>query len=659
MKPYKSLLAILCLMYCSTGVYAQLTKIELDSCWRFILTPNAGEAPAAVPDFNEESSSVTIPHTWNVDRRYAEVKGVGWYQRMINIPLSWKEGRVRLCFEAVYRDASIYINKQLVGQHLGSGYTRFYVDITPFISFGKEHELIVSASNKESLTALPFKFDWNNDGGIIRPVYLEMNRRPSIEQLKITPKFSLADSLGHLVAEINMKEKMRRVLMEIEVADFATKKTIIKQKKWCNTSGSKLCQTINLGKIKPWHFDAPHLYSVSVRFFNKEGVSDERATRIGFRKIEIKGERFYLNGEAIRVPGIEYMAGSTPAYGMAEPIEAIRKAVDLMKESNSIITRFHWQQDERLLDLLDEKGMLVQEEIPWWQAPGNLSPEMYATAQQQIDEMVTRDYHHPCIFSWGVGNEIYENSDQTFPRLINHTRSLDSTRMVAVVSNELFKRLDKDESLLADIPTWNEYIGTWHGKSRYELPMRLDSIYRKALNKGARPLLITENGLCEPAFLGGDQRRMEEMVYHYDQWAQREFIFGAIYFSLNDYRTYIGESGEGIYKARIHGLTTLNFRKKVSFDLYTLLASPLVINAVEPTHSGEEADVWISVKKALPTYAISGYYIRWRDGQQQEHRYNLPTLQPGEDYRVRLSKMDPADARIEIVRPTGYVVCRN
>lgn len=89
---------------------------------------------------------------------------------------------------------------------------------------------------------------------------------------------------------------------------------------------------------------------------------------------------------------------------------------------------------------------------------------------------------------------------------------------MTVVSNEIFDRLENDESLLGDIPTWNDYTGTWHGKSREETPDKLALINNRAL-KG-RPLLITEHGLCEPRFVGADARRVVEMTYHYDQWAK-------------------------------------------------------------------------------------------------------------------------------------------
>ncbi|MFA7494567.1 MAG: glycoside hydrolase family 2 TIM barrel-domain containing protein, partial [Proteiniphilum sp.] len=129
--------------------------------------------------------------------------------------------------------------------------------------------------------------------------------------------------------------------------------------------------------------------------------------------------------------------------------------------------------------------------IPWWQAPANPSPELEALAKRHIDAMVEKDYNRPSIFSWGVSNEVFYNTDKDiYRRIIEHTRKLNSNALVVVVSNEIFSRLENDESLLADIPTWNDYVGTWHGKHRDETPGMLDLINERAL-KG-RPLLITD-----------------------------------------------------------------------------------------------------------------------------------------------------------------------
>lgn len=85
---------------------------------------------------------------------------------------------------------------------------------------------------------------------------------------------------------------------------------------------------------------------------------------------------------------------------------------------------------------------------------------------------------------------------------------------------------------MLDIPTWNEYIGTWHGsgrKIREELP---DYFKQIAPVLGGRPLFITEYGLCEPAFVGGDRRRTDDMLYHIKEWTKQDFVTGYIYFCL-------------------------------------------------------------------------------------------------------------------------------
>lgn len=62
--------------------------------------------------------------------------------------------------------------------------------------------------------------------------------------------------------------------------------------------------------------------------------------------------------------------------------------------------------------MMDEQGMLVQEELPWWQQPGDPNPELEALLKHQLDVTVERDYNRPSILSWGVSNEVYHNTEQ-------------------------------------------------------------------------------------------------------------------------------------------------------------------------------------------------------------------------------------------------------
>jgi len=267
--------------------------------------------------------------------------------------------------------------------------------------------------------------------------------------------------------------------------------------------------------------------------------------------------------------------------------------------------------------------------------------------------MIERDFNRPCIFAWGVSNEVFYNTDRDiYHRLVAHARSWETNCFVTIVSNEIFDRLENDESLLADIPTWNEYIGTWHGKHREETPGYLQLINERALH--GRPLLITEHGLCEPHFTGGDTRRIVEMTYHYDQWAKNDFIIGCIYFCLADYRSKNGGSGAGRYKHWDCGLTDMWFGKKNSYEVYRGLASPVFFEYVQQSDKGTEAEVSIVTKNDLPLYILRDYRLVWETASGKMQEMLLPVLNPGEKFRATIQNISP-DRKpvVRIIRPTG------
>ena len=410
--------------------------------------------------------------------------------------------------------------------------------------------------------------------------------------------------------------------------------------------------TFDLGKIKPWHFDSPNLYTLETYIIANEDVSDCEISAFGFKKLELKGHNLYLNGEKVRLPGIEYMANSTPDYGAAEPKSVMDSVVIAMKDLNICITRFHWQQDDYLLDLMDEYGILVQEEIPWWQQPGNLSPELMNTVKKQLSDMIQSHYNHTSIFSWGLSNEVNGGTKkETIFELKDYVKKLDSSRMVTVVSNKMWKRKGDDESLLCDLPTWNEYIGTWHADNRNQLPEMLNIVKNTI---GSRPLLITENGISEPAFTGGDARRIDEMLYHINEWSKRPFIIGYIYFSLNDYRTHRGEEGFGKYKIRRHGIMDLNLQPKPSYSVLKQIASPIEITKIERV-GNSDAIIEFNVKNTIPEYTLRSYKIQYGTIDNKLVEIPLPDLAPGKTFSTTLVNINSRFA-FRILRPNGFCV---
>src|SRR5260370_2412355 len=103
-----------------------------------------------------------------------------------------------------------------------------------------------------------------------------------------------------------------------------------------------------LPKAKLWHFDHPNLYRLI--FSIASGQETHRLTvTFGVRKLEAKGNGFYLNGERVRLMGVERMAGSNPEFGMAEPSEWITHDHHDLKHLNCVFTPVHWPQDKTVL----------------------------------------------------------------------------------------------------------------------------------------------------------------------------------------------------------------------------------------------------------------------------------------------------------------------
>ena len=361
-----------------------------------------------------KSYQVVVPHTYNIMEGLEDYAGEAVYQRTLPITSDMKGKTIRLHFDAVYHDAIVLVNGQKVGEHMNKGYTPFSFDITKALDFNKQNTLEVHCSNVYTDKALPYKrhFDWCNDGGIYRSVRLHISGRQSLRYVHVTPQVNLADSTGKARFDIRLwDEHAGSVKGQLTIKNRKTGETVFDEAVALSKKKAavEFSTTIDMNKVQLWHFDSPHLYDFTFTIPGHDEISDH----FGFREFKIAGKRFVLNGESMRLPGIETMQFSNPVYGAAEPASYIDKTVRMMKHLNTTITRFHWVQDERMLNDMDEMGILAQEELSWWQQPANeLSPELRQTAKEALAEMIEAHYNHPCIWGWGISNEVRGNHEE-------------------------------------------------------------------------------------------------------------------------------------------------------------------------------------------------------------------------------------------------------
>jgi beta-galactosidase len=645
-------------------------SIPLNSNWSFKADPaNEGLLQKWHEHGFQDGETVQVPHTWNVQDGLEEFRGTGWYAYSFDTEPAWQGKLARLQFEAVYRDAVVWVNGRKAGEHAGSGYTAFVVDITKLLRPGGTNLLVVSVNNENSKLALPCgnSFDWADDGGIIRDVTLLITGQCAIDYAKLSAQPVFAEDGGGAAhglltgtvklwgaaesacgLEVGVAVKYGDMLLASEECCVQTEEQIL------------VLPALRVERPHLWHFDHPHLYEVRLQLKAEGQVSDELIVHMGFREIVTEGSKLLLNREPVRLMGVEWMPGSHPERGMAETEQQLAERLRQIKHANCVITRFHWQQGSKLLDWCDRNGLLVQEEIPHWQQPAEPDDTWLPLARQHAEEMINRHYNHACVYAWGIGNEVNGQHPGTVSymhTLKEYVQTLDASRMVNYVSNTVHVNPAGDATGAGDMIFWNDYIGTWHGDlDRSEVIGQLIGDYPD------KPIVVAEYGLCEPAFAGGDPRRMEILLQNTLEYRKHPGIAALIYFSLNDYRTQMGEEGEGRLCQRVHGSTDLYGNPKPSYKMLRSIGSPVMLSAAAGSAGG--LVLTIEARNDVPSHRIAGYSVELWGANLQPMRLEVPALAPGERCALAVGgawardsdERDWSAGHVRIMRPNQFSV---
>lgn len=670
---------------------AQRDTIWLNSNWKFKTDKQSEGLKAAwfaAPLIN--SRTVSIPHTWNIEDSNQTHYGWAWYQRNLEIPATYKNKQLVLEFGAVNHTAHIYVNGIKVADHIGDGFNKFKVDISKAVQPGKNNQLTVAVNNDYGKNKVPYgsSFDWPNDGGIIRKVKMMVTHPVAPSQIWVTPTLHKDSS-----ATVKIKLPFNAAILEKKYAGLKSTLKLniqiapdLEQYKQMNRQpnltmhelartqmvtalvkpdwdGVSAYATVQIPKVKPWHFDFPHLYFVGVFIATDKELIDVIGTNTGFRNLAFINGQTHLNGERVKLMGVEWTAGSNPDYGFAETDSVILANGKLMKDVNAIFTRQHFQQDDLFYDFCDRNGILVQQEVPLWGPETPASETVQQIAMQQLTDMVSNLYNHPSIFSWGAGNELRARDADMKPfisALMKKSRELDPGRNTAYVSNTLthgyitHSNFVPDAAAEGDYLMMNEYGGSWWSIPTGKIHMYLDSVHMSYPDK---PFFISEFGLCEPNFKGGDERRAEDLIYHMASYESKPYVEGAIYFDLTDYRThYPGTTDIGKFRRRIHGVYDMYGNPKPSMKVLREQSSPIDIQHVANAEKGK-LNITLYGSMGLPQHAVSGYqlYISSQsDNFEKAKSYPIPTLKPGQRFTLKVDGLSDA-YYITIVRPTGFV----
>ncbi|MCI6560676.1 MAG: glycoside hydrolase family 2 TIM barrel-domain containing protein [Oscillospiraceae bacterium] len=475
-------------------------------------------------DFSfDEWELMTLPCCWNTaDRMYMLYEGSMVYTRKFIYEKQSSDERMILRIGAANYICRVFINKKYVGMHRG-GSTPFCFDITDYLEH--DNRIILQVDNTRRNSQVPMEnTDWFNYGGIYRDIDLIRVPKVHIKDFKIA--LEPDSSFGKIRANVFVSENYSGIaLLTINELE------IFKDIKVSNGSGEIVFEA----QPKLWSPETPKLYDVSL-----ECAGDKVSDRVGFREIHVNGMDIVLNGKPIFLRGISCHEESKK-HGRALTDEERLENIRIAKELGCNYMRVaHYPHNERMAQLADEAGILLWEEIPVYWGIQFDSEDTYTDAENQLKELITRDYNRASVIIWSVGNENPDTDDRLnfMSRLAKCAHSTDKTRMVSaacLVNTEKNAIEDRLEHYL-DIIGLNEYCG-WYTAEWGMLPELFEN------SDPQKPVIITEFGADAYAGLRGtitDKGTEDCQAYVYEKQIENirkiSYIKGMTPWILYDFR---------------------------------------------------------------------------------------------------------------------------
>jgi len=514
--------------------------IPFNDNWLFTEYFDAGFADA-VP--------VRLPHTAKeISYNYADCSSyqfVCGYKKLFFSETEWCGKRLLLRFEGAAHEARVFINGSEAGRH-SCGYTAFTLDITDLVRLGEENELCVRLDTRESLNVPPFGFviDYLCYGGLYREVYLELRDSGYIKGVRIE---NTALNEIRLSAELSLELSGRSVKTDILDANGAVEATAM-------GPAADIC----LPKGKLWTPDSPYLYTARVRVIDREQrVYDEKCLRFGLRTAEFRADGFYLNGERLKLRGLNrHQSYAYVGYAMPRSMQYLDAEILKNELCVNAVRTSHYPQSQHFYDACDELGLLVFTEIPGWQHIGN--SEWQRAAIKNTEAMVLQNMHHPSVILWGVRINESQDCNELYRETNRIAHELDCSRQTSGV-----RCLEKSR-LLEDVYAYNDFSHKGDNRGLKDK--------RSVTPNRFKPYLISEcNGHIFPTKPYDDERhRLEHALRHVnvlDAAYAAEDICGIFTWCMFDYNTHKDfGSGDGIC---YHGVADMFRNPKLAAAVYS------------------------------------------------------------------------------------------
>lgn len=412
----------------------QLTSFD-DSHWDEINVPSVWQTQGySVPYYYASTfpkafsrSKGKIP---SIDH---DMQEIGFYRKSFTLNENFNGREIFLHFGAAKSALEVYVNGEFVGYSQGS--------MTP-------HEFNVTKVLKPGENVITAKLYRYSDGsyledqdmwwlcGIYREVYLFAEPKLCLRDFYFKTDFddSYTDSNVTLNMYINNYNNIRgKMTASAKLIDSNNGEILLGTKETELSGGNEAVTFTETVKApEKWSAETPNLYTLVMTIQLDGKIICVKTYKVGFKKVEIKGEKIYYNGMPLMIKGVNRHDFDCD-NGWAVPREIYTQDLDIMKQNNiNSIRTSHYPDDPYFYDMCNKYGFYVMDEcevethgVRRKGVPGS-NPVWTGAVVDRMQRMVLRDRNNPCVFMWSLGNEAGDGSN--FMEMKKAALALDNSR---------------------------------------------------------------------------------------------------------------------------------------------------------------------------------------------------------------------------------------
>lgn len=412
----------------------QLTSFD-DSHWDEINVPSVWQTQGySVPYYYASTfpkafsrSKGKIP---SIDH---DMQEIGFYRKSFTLNENFNGREIFLHFGAAKSALEVYVNGEFVGYSQGS--------MTP-------HEFNVTKVLKPGENVITAKLYRYSDGsyledqdmwwlcGIYREVYLFAEPKLCLRDFYFKTDFddSYTDSNVTLNMYINNYNNIRgKMTASAKLIDSNNGEILLGTKETELSGGNEAVTFTETVKApEKWSAETPNLYTLVMTIELDGKIICVKTYKVGFKKVEIKGEKIYYNGMPLMIKGVNRHDFDCD-NGWAVPREIYTQDLDIMKQNNiNSIRTSHYPDDPYFYDMCNKYGFYVMDEcevethgVRRKGVPGS-NPVWTGAVVDRMQRMVLRDRNNPCVFMWSLSNEAGDGSN--FMEMKKAALALDNSR---------------------------------------------------------------------------------------------------------------------------------------------------------------------------------------------------------------------------------------